>query len=330
MNIKFQAYYDDGNGHATEELKCEDANNEAVVSFSFDAPSLTVEGATFTIATPYENAKNYYSVNGAEAVEGNGATLETSATVVAYTEIANGEHGTFTTKTVSADVYVLNPIKKVKTIAVTGTAVVDEEATQTSTNGTVYTTTDGSFDCDIMDFFVKTVEYGVLANADAAKAKYQAPEGQEVYIKMSDNTRISFLVAEGDTVDVVVVCSKNSCKNIDETDEDVNAENSKVADNRKCFINVDGTNYGGVDLKLNPEGNVVKFGLGAGIHTFQKYSGTGNILVSSINIIPVDKSAIDTLRADEAKTAAKKVFSNGRLVIKTAQGTFNTAGILVK
>jgi hypothetical protein len=330
MNIKFQAYYDDGNGHATEELKCEDANNEAVVSFSFDAPSLTVEGATFTIATPYENAKNYYSVNGAEVVQGNGATLETSATVVAYTEIANGEHGTFTTKTVSADVYVLNPIKKVKTIAVTGTAVVDEEATAESTTGTVYTTTDGSFDCDIMDFFVKTVEYGVLANADAAKAKYQAPEGQEVYIKMSDNTRISFRVAEGDTVDVVVVCSKNSCKNIDETDEDVNAENSKVADNRKCFINVDGTNYGGVDLKLNPEGNVVKFGLGAGIHTFQKYSGTGNILVSSINIIPVDKSAIDTLRADEAKTAAKKVFSNGRLVIKTAQGTFNAAGILVK
>ena len=43
------------------------------------------------------------------------------------------------------------------------------------------------------------------------------------------------------------------------------------------------------DLKLYPEtANIVKFGLKAGIHTFKKYSGTGNILVSSIEITPVE------------------------------------------
>ena len=328
--VKFQAYIDaEGNSSPIEELKAEGADYEVPVSFSFDAPALTADGATFTITSPYEGAKNYYSVDGAEAVEGNGTTLTESATVTAYTQIVNGEYTTFTTKSVTQDVYVLDPVKVNKTLLVTGTAVVDEEATAESTTGTVYKVENASVDYDKKDFFFKDVEYAAIANADAAKAKYQSTEGQEAYIKMN-NTRISFSVAAGDSVDVIVVCSKNSCKNIDETDEDVNAENSKVADNRKCFINVDGTNYGGVDLKLNPEGNIVKFGLGAGIHTFQKYSGTGNILVSSINIIPVDKSAIDTLRADEAQTAAKKVFSNGRLVIKTAQGTFNAAGILVK
>ena len=110
------------------------------------------------------------------------------------------------------------------------------------------------------------------------------------------NTNITFLVAEGDSVDVVVTCSKNSCKDINLTDEAVDAEGSKVANDRKCFINVDGTNYSAVDaegneaadLKRNPDANIVKFGLKAGIHTFQKYSGTGNILVSSIEITPVE------------------------------------------
>ena len=41
----------------------------------------------------------------------------------------------------------------------------------------------------------------------------------------------------------------------------------------------------------------MKFGLSAGIHTFKKYSGTGNILVSSIEITPVESTGISTVKA---------------------------------
>jgi hypothetical protein len=43
----------------------------------------------------------------------------------------------------------------------------------------------------------------------------------------------------------------------------------------------------------------VKFGLSAGIHTFKKYSGTGNILVSSIEFTPVNANGISTINAAE-------------------------------
>ena len=327
--IKFQAFLDGGEGTPLDDLKCEGADNEAPVSFIFDAPALEVNGAAFTVTSPYEGAKNFFSYGEVANQEGNGATLTESATVTAYSKIENGTYTTFVTKSVSADVYVLNEIKEEKNITVSGTAVVDEEATATSTTGTVYKIENGAITADKMDFFVKNLTFGALANADAAKAKYQVPAGQEAYIQMS-NTNISFSVAEGDSVEITVVCSKNSCKNIDETDEDVKAENSKVADNRKCFINVDGTNYGGVDLVDDPTGNVVTFRVGPGIHTFQKYSGTGNILISSIKFVPMIGAGVQNLAAAEQKVAVKKVFRNGRLVIETANGNFNVAGVRVK
>ncbi len=286
--IRFQAYMDLGTGTADEAAKMPNADNEANVNFSFDAPAISADGATFTITTPYaeQNGTNFYSINGADAVEGNGATLTESATVEAFTKIKNGDYATFESKKSTADVYVLNPIKAKKTITVSGNAAVDEEATAANADGqTVYKAENAANTADKADFFIKTLVYGVLANADAAKAKYQVPAGQEVYIQMS-NTNITFYVAEGDSVNVKVVCSKNSCKNIDEAEEDVKAEGSKVADNRKCFVNVDGTNYGGEDLVDNPDGNVIEFGLTGGYHTFKKYSGTGNILISSIEITP--------------------------------------------
>ena len=328
--IRFQAYLDGGTG-ADENLILPGADNDGIVSFSFDAPALEVNGASFTVTSPYEGAKNFYSVAGADAVEGNGSTLTESATVSAYSQIVNGSYATFTTKSVSADVYVLNPIKSTFTIGVTGTAVVDQEATQAATDGsTVYAIENAAITgADKMSFFVKNLEFGVLANADAAKSQYQVPAGQEAYIKMNA-TNITFLVADGDSVDVIVTCTKNSCKNIDETDEDVNAADSKVADNRKCFVNVDGTNYGGEDLKVNPEGNVIKFGLQGGLHTFQKYSGTGNILISSIEVSYVGTAGISNVAAADQKSSAKKVIKNGRFVIKTAKGTFDAAGIQVK
>ena len=130
---------------------------------------------------------------------------------------------------------------------------------------------------------MKNLTFKALAGNDA---QYQVPAGQEAYIQMS-NTNISFLVAEGDSVNVKVICSKNSCKNLAADD----AEDGSAVSDRMCYVNVSGTNYGGEDLKLNPDGNVIEFGLkgaeGGSIFTFQKYSGTGNILISSIEITPV-------------------------------------------
>ena len=308
QTVKFQAYYDfDGDGKANADYICEGADNEASVSFSFDAPSIAAEGAAVTITSPYDGAKNFYSLNGGEAVEGNSVTLTESATVSAYSQIVNGTYATFTTKSTTKDVYVLNPIKEKKTIAVTaGKAVVDEEATATSTTGAVYKIEGGEISADKADFFVKNLTFGALANEDAAKAAYQVPAGQEAYIQMS-NTNITFQVAEGDSVNVKVICSKNACKNIDAAD----AEDGSQVNDRKCYVNVSGTNYchkdaegnEAADLKLYPEANVIEFGLNAGTYTFQKYSGTGNILISSIEITPVDASGISTIAAEKVSNS---------------------------
>ena len=58
MVVKFQAYDAEATG---ESGICQNADYDAAVSFSFDAPALEANGATFTITSPYEGAKNYYS-----------------------------------------------------------------------------------------------------------------------------------------------------------------------------------------------------------------------------------------------------------------------------
>ena len=308
MTVKFQAYQDMmGDGTPMEDFICTNADNEAAVSFSFDAPTIEANGATFTITTPYaeQNGKNFYTINGGEAVEGNETTLTESATISAYTEITNGTYGKFTSKSTTQDVYVLNPIKEKKTIAVTaGTAVLDEEATEQSTTGPVYKIEGGEISFDKADFFVKNLTFAALATADAAKAQYQVPEGQEAYIQMS-NTNITFLVADGDSVNVKVICSKNACKDIDAEDAAEDKLVNGCTPDRSCYVNVSGTNYchldadGGVaaDLKLYPDvANVIEFGLAAGTWTFQKYSGTGNILISSIEITPVATDGIANIK----------------------------------
>ena len=281
MTLKFQAF--------VMGTPVPDANNEASVNFSFDAPTIDAEGANVTITSTYEGAKNFYTLNGGEAQEGNTVTLTESATVTAYSQIVNGSYTTFTTKTTTKDVYVLNPIKDKKVIEViAGDVVLDEEATATSTTGEVYTIENGEISADKMDFFVKNLTFKALKDE-----QYQVPAGNERYIQMS-NTNITFFVAEGDSVDVKVVCSKNSCKNIDAND----AEDGSQVTDRKCYVNVSGTNYclkdeeGNEtnDLKLYPNANEFTFGLkgaeGGSYFTFQKYSGTGNILISSIEITP--------------------------------------------
>jgi len=310
MTIKFQAYQDMfGNGTPMEDFICANADNEANVNFLFDAPTIEANGAQVTITSPYEGAKNFVLIDGDNEEETSSFTLEESATVTAYSKIINGDYAEFVTKSTSKDVYVLNPIKEKKTIAVTtGTAVVDEEATATSTTGEVYKVEGGAISAEKKDFFVKNLEFAVVKDAN-----YQI-DGKEIYIKMN-NTNITFQVSEGDSVNVKVVCSKNSCKTIENEDE------SKI--DRKCYVNVDGTNYGNDDVTAE-NGNIIEFGLVAGTHTFKKYSGTGNILISSIEITPVvaDPSGIATVKNEVAKSA---IFN---LAGQKVNGNFK--GIIVK
>ena len=226
-------------------------------------------------------------------IDGNSFTLTSSATVSAYTKIDNGDV-TFTSKIDSKDIYVLNAIKAKKLIEVTaGDVVVDEEASATSTTGEVYKVENGAISADKMDFFVKNLEFGVVKDP-----AYQV-DGKEAYIKMN-NTNITFLVAAGDSVNVKVITSKNSCKTL-------NAENDEsVTTDRKNYVNVSGKTYGNEDVTAEG-GNIIEFGLAGKkqvktkdadgnditvdedadiIYTFQKYSGTGNILISSIEITP--------------------------------------------
>ena len=324
MTVKFQAYQDWGTG-ADEAFKCDGADNDGNVNFVFDAPSIDADGATFTITSPYaeQNGSNYYKLGDGEEVAGNGATLTESATVTAYTKITNGSYATFTTKATTKDVYVLNPIKEKKTIAITKADVVlDEEATATSTTGEIYKVENGEISADKMDFFVKDLTFSVVKNAD-----YQI-DGKEAYIQMS-NTNITFLVAAGDEVNVKVICSKNACKNIDADDAAEDKQVDGCTPDRSCYVNVSGTNYCAKDAegkavcdqKLYPGiANVIEFTLKGGkdvtsqddegnstttfdakdtYYTFQKYSGTGNILISSIEFTPVDASGISTINAAE-------------------------------
>ena len=325
MTVKFQAWTDLG--------ICPGADNDGIVSFSFKAPTITAEGGNVTITSEYEGAKNFYKY-GADTIytEGSSFTLSESATVTAMSKIVNGSYATFESAFTSKDVYILNPIKEKKVIAVTaGTAVVDEEATATSTTGTVYMIEGGEISADKMDFFVKNLEFGAIANVSAA-AKYQVPAGQEAYIKMN-NTNISFNVAEGDSVNVHVICSKNACKNIDDED----------AKNRQCKVNVDGVNYGSDDILVDTNitdadgnvietlpGNEIKFGLGSGIHTFKKFSGTGNILISSITITPVTSVGINNVKGENTVVKTAKMIKNNRIVIVKNGVNYSVTGAQLK
>ena len=160
---------------------------------------------------------------------------------------------------------------------------------------------------------------------------------------MMSNTNIVFKVAANDKVKVKVVCTKNSCKNIDAEDAAEDKLVNGCTPDRQCYVNVSGTSYcltdaeGNVtnDLKLYPNANVFEFELAGGktvkqqsendvngdgtvdkndqeevfvaedtYYTFQKYSGTGNILISSIEIEPVDAAGIQAVTAVNAQNDA--------------------------
>ncbi|MBQ8866520.1 MAG: chitobiase/beta-hexosaminidase C-terminal domain-containing protein [Bacteroidaceae bacterium] len=268
MTVKFQAYLDG-------EL-CEGANNEATVEFKFNAPTLTVDGANATIATEYMNATNYYSIDGAEGVAGDSYTATTSCNIAAYTVIQNGDV-TWTSASVSSPIYVLDPIKEKKVITVSGSAVVDDAATAADPNGnTVYVASDAKLlyngkDADPCFYLVPDATFSVIM-VDTAQV-----DGQQVYLQM-DKKNLTFMVAEGDSVNVKVTVSKNSHKN---------------AETLQSYVNVNGTTYGHENIIT--EGNVIEFGLSAGIWSFEKYSGTGNIHVAAIEIEPVATEGIQNM-----------------------------------
>ena len=311
MTVRFQAYSDlMGDGSYLE--KIDGADYDVPVEFSFDAPAIAVNGADVTFSSKYENATNYYSLNGGEEAASDAVTLDESATVKAYSVISNGSYGSFTSKSVSQDVYVLNAIKEAKIIKITaGEVVVDEEATQAATDGkTVYKVENGAISADKADFFVKNLEFGVVKDE-----QYQI-DGNEAYIKMN-STNISFKVAAGDKVNVKVVCSKNSCKNIDADDAAADKQVNGNTPDRSCYVNVSGTNYCAkddegkevCDMKLHPDSaNVIEFTLEAGeadkVFTFQKYSGTGNILINSIEITPASDVVMGDVNGDKNVTMA--------------------------
>ena len=324
QTITFQAFYDyDGVGNADDII--DGADNEAVVSFKFDAPTIAADGGNVTITSEYENSVNYYyTILGSNTVvadttdfvKSDSFTLTESAVVTAYTEITNGSYGTFKTNTTSKEVYVLNPIKEKKTIKVTeGEIALDEVATNdpNNTKGNIYMVKDGKISADKMDFFVKNLEFAAVAT-EAGQEKYQI-DGEQRYIKMN-NTNITFEVAKGDSVDIKVICSKNSCKDIDADDENAN--------DRLCYVNVSGTNYGGKDLtdETVEDANIIEFRLGDGIHTFQKYSGTGNIMIYSIEITPIlgDPAGISSAVAAEQNVNAPAYNLAGQQVDASYKG----------
>lgn len=319
MNVKFQAFVDYGDG-AVGDI-CEGADNEGIVSFSFDAPAISFDEATktATFSTPYEaqgaNVKYIYSYNDVNG-EGGSAVLSTSAEVSVYYEVTNGTYGTFTSKSASQDCYILDAIKEPTTISVTaGNAVIDEEATAAQ-GSNVYVIENGAISAKENQFFVKDLEFAAIANG-TDNAKYQVPAGQEAYIKMN-NTNITFKLDE--PAKVVVTCSKNACKNIE----------SETATDRQCKVNVDGTVYGNEDI-LEENGNIIEFELEAGFHTFQKFSGTGNILISSIEVIvPKPTGIAGVAEAAEASNGVVKAVKNGQIVIVKNGAEYTVSGAQIK
>lgn len=303
--VKFQAYW---NG-----VPCAGASNEATVEFNFNAPTLTVDGATATIVTEYQNATNYYSIDGAEGVAGDTYTATASCNIEVYTEIKNGDHTTWTSASVTAPVYVLDPIKEKKVVTVAGSYAVDEEATKANTNVDengnplpIYMAVDAKLqyngqDADPCFYLVPDAKFSVILT-DTAQVN-----GQAVYLQM-DKPNLTFLVAEGDSVDVTVTVSKNSHKN---------------AEDLKTYVNVNGTTYGYESILTG--GNVIKFGLTGGTYTFQKYSGTGNIHIASIEVTPVvigGGEGIDNVLAPALNPNAPIYDLTGRQVSAPVKGIY--------
>lgn len=331
QTLKFQAFMDLGTGLPDVEGFLSRAENEAVVSFSFDAPTLTADKGNVTVTTPYaaQGGANVITY-GDQTINGDNATLTESAVVSAKTVITNGTYGKFESKSASIDALVLTPItekQEIKPIA--GEVVVDEEATAGSTDGkTYYMVNNGKHNADPKYIFFKKPVFGAVT---ADNAKYQVPEGQEVYLQMKDNDiAIYFETAQKSLV--TITASKNSCKNIDKPED---------AKNLIFGVKMDDTDQQVADITADHEfvngdatetlsGNVLKFFVEAGTHKITRYTGTGNIFLSSIVIEPAGtNTGINDIEANST-VKVKKVIENGQIVIVKGNNKYNVAGAQIK
>ncbi len=333
QTLKFQAFMDFGTGLPEVDAFLTGAENEAVVSFSFDAPTITADKGNVTVTSPYaaQGGANVITY-GDKTINGDNATLTESAEVSAKTVITNGSYGKFESKSASIDALVLTPITEKKEISgFKGEVIVDEEATAGDTEGkTHYMVKEGtgSFTADDKSFFVKSPVFGVV-NAD--NAKYQVPEGQEVYLQMKDNVTIYFETAQKSLV--TITATKNSCKAIDKADDD--AKNAIFA------VKMDGTDQQVADIRADHDfvngdateklpGNVLKFFVEAGTHKMTRYTGTGNIFLSSIVVEPAGTdTGINDIEANST-VKVKKVIENGKVVIVKGNNKYNAAGAQIK
>lgn len=333
QTLKFQAYMDFGEGLPEVDAFLSGAENEAVVSFSFDAPTISADKGNVTVTTPYaaQGGANVITY-GDKTINGDNATLTESAEVSAKTVITNGTYGKFESKTASIDALVLTPItekKEIKPIA--GDVVIDEEATSGSTDGkTYYKVENGKHNADPKYIFFKSPVFGAVT---ADNAKYQVPEGQEVYLQMKDNdVAIYFETAQKSLV--TITASKNSCKAIDKPEDTknlifgvkMNGTDQQVADITADHEFVNG------DVTETLPGNVLKFFVEAGTHKITRYTGTGNVFLSSIVIEPAGtNTGINDIEAAQAAQAkAKKMVENGKVVIVKGNNKYNVAGAQIK
>lgn len=329
QTLKFQAFTDFGEGLPEVDAIIAGAENEAVVSFSFDAPTLVADKGNVTVTSPYaaQGGANVITY-GENTVNGDKVTLTESAEVSAKTVITNGSYGKFESKSASIDALVLTPItekKELKPIA--GEVVVDEEATAGSTDGkTYYMVKDGKLNADPKDFFVKSPVFGAVT---ADEAQYQVPEGQDVYLQMKDDVTIYFELA--DSALVTITASKHSCKDIEGTDEKSKIFAVKVDGNDQQVADITATHeFQNGETTETLDGNVLKFGLAKGLHKFTRYTGTGHIFLSSIVIDPTAVAAgINDIEADKA-VKVKKVIENGQVVIVKGNNKYNAAGAQIK
>ena len=330
QTLKFQAFMDFGTGTPVESLL--GAENEAVVSFSFDAPTLSADKGNVTVTTPYaaQGGANVITY-GDKIINGDNATLTESAEVSAKTVINNGIYGKFESKSASIDALVLTPITEKKEIKpIDGEVVIDEEATAGSTDGkTYYKVENGKHNADPKYIFFKNPVFGAVT---AENAKYQVPEGQEVYLQMKgDDIAIYFETAQKSLV--TITASKNSCKNIDKADDDAN--------NVIFAVKMDGTDQQVADIRAEHDfvngdateklpGNVLKFFVEAGTHKMTRNTRTSNIFLSSIVIEPAGTdTGINDIEANST-VKVKKVIENGKVVIVKGNNKYNAAGAQIK
>ena len=89
------------------------------------------------------------------------------------------------------------------------------------------------------------------------------------------------------------------------------------------------TDADGNVIETLPE-NEIKFGLGSGIHTFKKFSGTGNILISSITITPVTSVGINNVKGENTVVKTAKMIKNNRIVIVKNGVNYSVTGAQLK